>query len=216
MKTSLRSHLLLALLVMLVTFGSAEPVSATEKVSYNYGSASYFLGDDVQGAQILASGQAHKNLRLVFDYRYTDVDVDVAGVDVSSHGGFAGVGYLFRQIEWVDIIADLGGYFASVEVDVDFLDDSTTIKDGGAFAGLRARILPTSRLEVEPFVRYFHSLEDGQDQGDNDGWDFGIEGRYFLGKNFALQASVEDSDFFGETVFSLGFRFGQQRDPKNF
>ena len=71
MKTSLRSHLLLALLVMLVTFGSAEPVSATEKVSYNYGSASYFLGDDVQGAQILASGQAHKNLRLVFDYRYT-------------------------------------------------------------------------------------------------------------------------------------------------
>ena len=42
MRTSIRSHSLLALLVILVTFGTAEPASATEKLSYNSAALSTF------------------------------------------------------------------------------------------------------------------------------------------------------------------------------
>jgi len=211
MRTSIRSHLLLGLLVAIVTFGSSEPASATEKVSYNYGSASYFQGDDLKGASILASGQAAKNIRLSFDYRYTDVDSGVSGLDLNSHGAFAGVGYMFRQVDWADFIVDVGGYFASAEAK--FNGASAKAKDGGAFVSLRSRMLPANRFEVEPYVRYYHTLDGG---GDSDGFDFGLEGRFYFSNSVAVQAIVEESDFYNETVFSLGIRFGQQRDKFNF
>ena len=209
MRTSARSHFLLGLLVVLVTFGSAEPASATDKVSYNYGNASYFYGDDMSGVSILASGQAHKNIRLTLDYRYTDVDTDVSGLDVTSHGGFAGVGYLFRQLDWADFIVDVGGYYARVEATA--FGSSAHTSDGGAYTGVRARMLPVNRVEIEPYVRYFNTLKSS-----GDGWDFGLEGRFFFTKNIAVHASVEESDFYGETIFGLGLRFGQQRDLQNF
>lgn len=211
MRTTLRSHLLLGLLVALVTFGSAQPVQATEKVSYNYGSVSYFYADDLDGVSILASGQARKNVRLTLDYRYSDVDTGVSGFDVSSHGGFAGVGYMFRQLEWADFIVDVGGYFARVEAEL--AGTSAKASDGGAYTSLRARILPANRVELEPYVRYYNTLDSG---ADSDGFDFGLEGRFFVTKSLGLHLSVEESEFYDETVFALGFRFGQQRDLQNF
>ena len=179
MRTSLRSHFLLGLLIALVTFGSAQPASATDKVSYNYGNASYFYGDDMSGVSILASGQASKNIRLIADYRYTDVDTDVSGLDITSHGGFAGVGYMFRQLDRADFIVDVGGYFASVEAESG--GTSAKAKDGGAFISVRGRILPAKRFEVEPYVRYYHTLESG---GDSDGFDFGFEESFITIKPF--------------------------------
>ena len=69
MRTPVRPHLLLALLVALVTFGSAEPASATEKLSYNYGSALYFQSDDLKGVSVMTSGQVRETVRLTLDYR---------------------------------------------------------------------------------------------------------------------------------------------------
>ena len=213
MRTSLRSHLLLVLLVALVTLGSAEPASATDKISYNYGSAAYFMSDDLKGVSILASGQARKNVRLLMDYRYSDFDTDVANLDVTTHAIFGGVGYMFRQWAKGDVIVDAGGYFARVKAD--FGATETEADDGGAFVSLRARIVPANRIEVEPYVRYFHTLDS--DPGvDDDGFDFGIEGRFFFSRSLAVHASVEESDFHDDTVFSVGFRFGQQRDLQNF
>ncbi len=211
MRTSVRSHLLLGLLVAIVTFGSAEPVKATEKVSYNYGSASYFHGDDLKGMSILASGQARRNIRLSLDYRYADLDTNLSGFDVDSHAAFGGVGYMFRQLDWADFIVDVGGYYAKVKADLGGVSDSAN--DGGAFVSLRGRMLPMNRVEVDPYVRYYHTLDSG---GDSDGFDFGLEGRFFFTKNLAIQATAEESDFYDETVFSLGIRFGQQRDLQNF
>ena len=211
MRTYVRSHSLLALLVMLVTFGTAEPASATEKLSYNYGSAVYFQSDDLEGISVMTSGQAQKNVRLMFDYRYTDVDNGVTGFDLTSQAVFAGAGYMFRQLDKADFIVDVGAYFANLELEADGVDFEN--KDGGAFIGLRARILAAQRFEVEPYVRYSNSLERG---ADSTVFDFGVEGRYYITRRVAVHATIEDSDFYGETMYGFGVRFGQQYDRFNF
>ncbi len=208
-RADLRPNFRLTLLAALVSFGSALSVSATEKVSYNYGSAAYFAGDDLQGANILASGQVRRNIRLTLDYRYADFDTDLSNVDVTTHTVFAGAGYLFRQLDWADVIVDAGGYFARLNLDAAGAD--INVNDGGVFTSVKARILPMNRVEIEPYVRYFHTLESN-----GDGFDYGLEGRFFFSNNVAIHGSVEESDFYDETVFSLGFRFGQQRDLQNY
>ena len=211
MRTPVRPHLLLALLVALVTFGSAEPASATEKLSYNYGSALYFQSDDLKGVSVMTSGQVRETVRLTLDYRHADVDTETPGFDLTTRALFGGAGYMFRQLDKADFIIDVGAYFADVELETPIGDTSN--QDAGAFIGVRARILAARKLEVEPFVRYINSLESG---ADSSVFDFGIEGRFYISKNVALHASVEESDFYDQTMFGLGIRFGQQRDRFNF
>ena len=193
---------------------AAAPAGATDKISYNYGSTFWLTGDDFEGVSVLASGQVNRSVRLSLDYRFSDVNTDVTSVDVDAHTAFAGAGWMFRQWDKADVIVDLGAYFARVKAKPAGLESSTS-DDGGAFLSLRGRILAAARVEVEPYVRYYHTLEN-LDVGDEDGFDFGLEGRYYFRDNLGVHLGVEESDFYNDTIFQLGVRFGQQRDLQNF
>ncbi|MEM7218210.1 MAG: hypothetical protein AAF515_07595 [Pseudomonadota bacterium] len=209
MRSPLAIARLTAPAVALVCLTLAAPALATQKLSYNYGTVGYVGSGDIVGVSAYSSGQINRNWRTTGEYRYTDDDA-TATADVKAHTGFLSLGYMVRTLPRADILLDAGMFFTHVRAEF-ATGGNAKGNDAGMFGSLGFRWIIGERWEVEPRVRYYHTLEDS-----GDGWDIGLTGRYYLMENLGVYVSIEDSDFWNETLFQLGLRFGEQRDLQNF
>ena len=166
-------------------------------VSYNYVDAAYAsvdiddFNEDADGFLLRASVEVTEYL-FVFG-GYSDLGIDVSGIDVDLREYDFGLGYAWP----VGNASSLYGKASYVSAEAEAF--GATVDDDGYGLALGLRTRPAANIELEGYVDYV----DLSDLGDETS--FGAAARFFITPQFALGAEV----VFGEdsTAYGAGLRW---------
>lgn len=179
-------------------FAATLATSATyaDDFAYDFVDIGYERSNPIDAGSLSGSYQLDDNIRTIAGLGFASAGfVDVFTLN-------AGLGYIFRPSETVNVVVDAGlNYF---NIDTPFTDSNGEI---GVFGSVKARVLIAPNFELEPNIGYTTPFDNDFNIDD---FTFGVDARYYLSEWVAIQGGIGGSTATDDASFNIGFRFGRQ------